>query len=277
MEDFYHLLGIKSSASAAEIRRAFRQKAKALHPDIPENTGGSDNAARMRQLLHVYETLSDPGRRAEFDVTYSKFRQYSEGSDAVSGFDYRLWLMERDDNESRAKLIFFDLFHSLEEEAVREYLERRKKEGGFVLSRYFDREDFMDCGFILAEELSFREVYYESFLLLAEVIRLEQKKAYFRHFYPEVILLARDILRNHLFNSIADELTLDCLETALELKFGKKEDAFMLKLMAQCYERLGDRYTARLCLAEALKLDPKLVGTRDLQKRLEVSNDQNKE
>ena len=271
MEDCYHLLGVKSSASAAEIRRAFRQKAKSIHPDIPDNLASDrDNAARMRQLILAYETLSNPESRAEFDATYAKFRKFSEGTEAVNGFDYRLWLMERDDNESRAKLIFFDLFHNLEEEAVAEYLSLRKKDGPFVLSRYFDREDFMDCGFILAEEMTFRGEFYEAFVLLAEVIQLERRKPYFRHFFPEVIIIARDIVRNRLSGTVGDELALDCLETALELKFGKKDDAWILKLMAFCYDRLGDRHTARLCLAEALRLDPKLNGIRELQKRLEV-------
>ena len=56
---------------------------------------------------------------------------------------------------------------------------------------------------------------------------------------------------------------------ALDL-FGKKDDAWILKLMAQSYERAGDRYTARLCLAEALRLDPSLTGIRELKRRLEV-------
>ena len=271
MEDCYQLLGIKSSASAAEIKRAFRQKAKAIHPDIPGNVSfETDNVSRMRHLIHAYETISNPERRAEFDSTYAQFRKYSEGTDAVSGFDYRLWLLEREDNESRSKLIFFDLFHNLEEEAVHEYLLQRAKHGGFALSSYFDREDFMDCGFVLAEELSFRNNYYESFQLLAEVIHLEQQKPYFKHFYPEVVILVRDIIRNKLSHSVSDELVLDCLEIALELKFGKKDDSYILKLMAACYNRIGDQYTARICLAEAIKLDPNITGIRELKKRLEV-------
>lgn len=271
MEDCYRILGVKTSASAAEIKRAFRLKAKGLHPDIPDNTsGGKDNAALMRELILAYETLSDPSRRAEFDATWVSFRKFREGTSAAGGFDYRLWLMGRDDDESRAKLIFFDLLHDLEEEAVREYRARRASAGGFILSRYFGREDFMDCAFILAEELSFRADYCESFYLLAEVIRLEQQKPYFRHFFPEVLILARDIIRTGLSGSAPDEIVLDCLETALELKLGKKDDSFILKLMAQCYERIGDRYTARLCLAEALRLDPALTGIRELKRRLEV-------
>jgi len=270
VENCYKLLGVKPSASAAEIKRAFRLKAKAIHPDIPANTAsGGDNDTRMRDLIRAYETLSDPGRRAEFDATWVQFRRYSEGTSAASGFDYRIWLMERNDKESRAKLVFFDLLHDLEDEAVSEYLARRSGDGGFILASYFDREDFMDCGFILAEELGFRGEFYESFQLLAEVIRLERERPYFKHFYPEVVILARDILRNKLPFSVSDELVLDCLETALELGFGKKDDAYILKMMAQAYERMGDRYTARLCLDEAIRMDPKLPGIRELKKRLD--------
>jgi curved DNA-binding protein CbpA len=271
VDNCYHVLGVRPSASAAEIKRAFRLKAKSIHPDIPDNAAsGADNDRRMRELILAYETLSNPERRAEFDAVYAKFRSGNEGNPNAGVFDYRLWLMERNDSESRAKLIFFDLLHDFEEEAVLEYRARRAESGDFVLSRFFDREDFMDCGFILAEELAFRGDYHESFFLLAEVIRLEYTKPYFRHFFPEVIIMARDIIRNRLVGSVPDELALDSLETALELKLGKKDDAVILKLMAACYDRIGDAYTARLCLAEALRLDPKLTGVRELQRKLEA-------
>lgn len=271
MEDCYRILGVRPSASAAEIKRAFRLKAKSLHPDIPTNAvSGDDNDSLMRDLIRAYETLSEPSRRAEFDATWVQFKRYAEGTDAGAGFDYRRWLMSRNDKESRAKLVFFDLLHGLDGEACKEYLAQRAAPGGFNLSSYFDREDFMDCGFILAEELTARDEHYESFLLLAQVIRLERARPYFRHFFPEVVILTRDILRGKLPGSVTDELLLDSLEQALELGFGKKDDAVALKLMAQAYERLGDFHTARLCLEEALRLDPKLAGIRELKRRLDA-------
>lgn len=272
MEDCYHTLGVKPSASASEIKRAYRARAKLLHPDIPVNKArAKDNDARMRELIAAYETLSDPNRRAEFDAMYATFRKANEGTDAVSGFDYRLWLMERDDPESRSKLVFFDLFHSLEEEAVGTYRSLRDGDTEFDLSRYFDREDFMDCAFILAEELSFRGDWLGTFRLLASVIALEAEKPYFRHFFPEVIAFFRDVTRNRLSLSVSDEIALDCYEAALELNLGRKDDAFILKLMSRCYDRLGDPHTASLCAAEALALDPRLPGAHELKKRLEAT------
>ncbi len=268
MEDCYRVLGVKSSASAAEIKRAFRARAKELHPDTAGE--GVDNAERMRALILAYETLSNPGRRAEFDATWASFRKYREGSSSDSSFDYRMWLMQRSDPESRSKLIFFDLLHDLEEEAVREYLLQLEKDPSFPLSRFFDREDFMDCAFILAEELDLRSYPLEAFHLLIEVYRMESRKPYFKHFFPEVVLMVRTLVRTKLAGFVPDELALDALETALELKFGKKDDAFILKLMAQCYERMGDSHTAALCVREALRQDPKITGMRELKKRLEV-------
>lgn len=269
MQDCYQLLGIAASASAAEIKRAYRRRAKELHPDIPDaSLTAAQRADKMRELIRAYETLSDPERRAEFDALYGIFRRSQSSQAQDGGFNYRTWLMERSDPESRAKLIFFDLFHDLEEEAVNEYHTRRSDSGGFVLSAYFGREDFMDCAFVMAEELALRDDYYEAFLLLEEVISLEREKPYFRHFFPEVISYTRSIVRNHLAGTLSDELALDCLESALELGFGKKDDAVILKLMAQCYERIGDVETARICLQEALKRDPALTGIRELSRRL---------
>ncbi len=269
MQDCYAVLGVSSSASAAEVKRAFRRKVKELHPDIPENSAkAADSASHLRRLIDAYETLSEPSLRSEFDALYAQFSR-ARGPSPEASFDYRRWLMRRTDSESRAKLIFFDLLHDLEEEAVLQFLTCRS-ESVFVLSRYFGREDFMDCGFILAEELFFRANYYESFLLLAEVIALEQQKPYFKHFFPEVLLMAREIIRDRLSGTVNDELTLDCLETALELSLGKKTDALVLALMAGCYERIGDRLTARKALQQALALDQKVSGVRLLRKKLEV-------
>lgn len=270
MNDCYVILGVQPSASAAEIKRAFRQRAKELHPDLQKTPDAiRESEEMMRALLLAYETLSDPASRAEFDSVYVKFRQYTDGTDRESSFDYRMWLMARSDDESRAKLIFFDLLHNLEEEAVLEYQNRKKESVRFNLSRYFDREDFMDCAFILAEELVFRSQIYDGFHLLLEVCALEAEKPYFRHFFPEVIQFVRDIIKGKIAGSMSDELALDCLESALELRLGKKDDAAILKQMALCYERMGDVRTAKICMEEALERDPKIYGLVELKKRLE--------
>jgi hypothetical protein len=62
---YYAVLGVQTSASATEIKRAFRRRAIQLHPD--RNT--SPHAVTMFLLLkEAYETLSNVSRRAAYDI-----------------------------------------------------------------------------------------------------------------------------------------------------------------------------------------------------------------
>ncbi len=61
-EDYYKLLGVEKSASAEEIKRAFRKKAHEHHPD----KGG--NAETFKKVNEAYQTLSDPQKRQQYDT-----------------------------------------------------------------------------------------------------------------------------------------------------------------------------------------------------------------
>ncbi len=65
MTDYYQVLGIKQSASAVEIKSAYRQLARKRHPDVNRD---SEKAARDFALLSLaYHTLIDPQERAFHD------------------------------------------------------------------------------------------------------------------------------------------------------------------------------------------------------------------
>ena len=63
--DYYATLGIAPTASPAEIRRAYRERARRLHPDVNR---APDAAARFAALTEAYETLADPARRRAYDL-----------------------------------------------------------------------------------------------------------------------------------------------------------------------------------------------------------------
>ncbi len=256
MENCYKVLGVHPAASAAEIKRAYRKKAKELHPDTAgPSTLTTEQAAAFHRLVRAYEILSDYQRRSMFDLSMAT--RHRADQSRGNSFDYRQWLSERQDSESRAKLIFFDLLHGHEDEAVAEFIRMNTEHPGFSLADWFTREDFMDCGFILCEELVLRSRFYDAALLVTKIIAMEQSCSYFRHFFPEVLALARNLWLNQLEGSVPDELALDAWESALELALSPKDDAALLVRMTGAYFRMDDLYTARVCLEEALRLDGK--------------------
>ena len=64
MSEHYAALGLKSDASLADIKKAFRQKASQFHPD--RNTD-EDAPARFRAAQEAYEVLSDEAKRQAYD------------------------------------------------------------------------------------------------------------------------------------------------------------------------------------------------------------------
>jgi len=63
-QDFYELIGVARDADAAEIKRAYRKKARELHPDVSDEP---DAEERFRRVSEAYEVLSDDQRRATYD------------------------------------------------------------------------------------------------------------------------------------------------------------------------------------------------------------------
>lgn len=75
--DFYDVLGVSRTASAVEIRRAYRRLARRYHPDA---NPGDEAHARFDELATAYEVLHDSERRARYDRSTAGVR--AAGQDA---------------------------------------------------------------------------------------------------------------------------------------------------------------------------------------------------
>ncbi|SNY87688.1 molecular chaperone DnaJ [Nocardia amikacinitolerans] len=70
-KDFYKELGISSSASQDEVKKAYRKLARDLHPDA--NPGDTKAEERFKAVSEAHAVLSDPAKRKEYDDTRKLF------------------------------------------------------------------------------------------------------------------------------------------------------------------------------------------------------------
>jgi curved DNA-binding protein CbpA len=91
--DYYDVLQVSPNADPDTIQRIFRHLAKKCHPDLP--LGG--NPDMFRQLVKAHEVLTDPEKRAAFDIKYQEYwdrkwqivKQATDGSTSMDNKEAR--------------------------------------------------------------------------------------------------------------------------------------------------------------------------------------------
>ena len=243
-KNYYQILGVNSQANVKQIRSAFRQRAKKLHPDVStvESFTSIDNR-QMHLLIKAYHILSNPDLRRDYDLTH--------GIDAHKfDFDFRDFLKKQTkDKKSLTRLVFHDLLRDHYDEALAVYEQYFDDELETSVSRasvrnhisfYFSYSDYMDCLFLLAEAYERKRQYLKAMHFYYNIARLESHKAIFGEFFSEVREAIRRIIRiwersNHFQHIIR------VVPFLFDVRSLKKERAFYEKKIIRYHNIYGSR------------------------------------
>ncbi|NUR06208.1 MAG: DnaJ domain-containing protein, partial [Nocardioidaceae bacterium] len=76
--DFYEVLGLSRDADQSEIQRAYRKRARTLHPDVNKDPRAEEE---FKELSEAYDVLSDPDQRRRYDAFGEDFRRVADDVD----------------------------------------------------------------------------------------------------------------------------------------------------------------------------------------------------
>jgi len=79
LKNYYYILGVPRTATARDILRAYRDRAKLYHPDRT----GPQNTATFQDIVEAYEVLSDPERRRHYNHSLSEFVEVTPSASPV--------------------------------------------------------------------------------------------------------------------------------------------------------------------------------------------------
>ncbi|HAK54833.1 MAG TPA: hypothetical protein DCP38_05030, partial [Acidobacteria bacterium] len=82
-KDYYQTLGIAKSASAKEIKQAYRKLARKHHPDV--NPGDATSESKFKDITEAYEVLGNAETRRKYDELGANWRQYEQAPGGPGG------------------------------------------------------------------------------------------------------------------------------------------------------------------------------------------------
>ncbi|MCD6416591.1 MAG: DnaJ domain-containing protein [Planctomycetes bacterium] len=254
---YYDVLDINRDASQPEIKKAFRRLAKKYHPDAHRDQDVRF-AKKLKEIIAAYRVLSNERERARYDVLMQSSPAVEE---EVRRNEVRTF-------QEYAEQILSDLLGADGQSALRVYDELRQNKD-FNLADYLDVKDYLDCIFLLAEQMERVERFREAAELYEELYEREKDPPRERYFFEEVEARIKKLYSRKLPREARDaQEEIACYQRILGFGLDKSEKAFILKKIAEVHCREGEEDAARTIFAKALNLKPGLKGTATIREEL---------
>jgi curved DNA-binding protein len=91
-KDYYQALGVERTASADEIKKAYRKLAMKYHPD--RNPGNKTAEDKFKDINEAYQVLSDPTKRQRYDQLGDSYNQWQQTGGTADSFNWQDWFSQ---------------------------------------------------------------------------------------------------------------------------------------------------------------------------------------
>ncbi|MBN1422064.1 MAG: J domain-containing protein [Planctomycetes bacterium] len=264
MLDPFRILGVVPGATRDEIRAAFRRLVVRYHPD--KNPGReASTGRRFCEVVEAYEILCDDDRRRAFET---RARRAAATRPAPPR---RPYYFDLDDPQSVARQVLYLLLHRRADEADAILAREESRLGPRFLRDHLEREDLVDCLFLLAEVREGAGALEAAASLYEEVLGLETKVHRSRHFFPEVVARLKALYTSRIPRTVGPEEALRFYQRAEALGAGRVERGELAKRRAVALFELGEIGRAAECLREAYRLNPRLKGAKKITEKIRAA------
>ncbi len=107
-ENYYDILGVSKSASAEDIKKAYRKLAVKYHPD--KNKDNSQAEEKFKAVSEAYEVLSDPKKREMYNRFGQNWKQFQDSRQGGAGSDWSNFYSQQTGTHDYSYQNFEDVF-----------------------------------------------------------------------------------------------------------------------------------------------------------------------